>query len=44
MLGRIDVFLSTLMYLVNSIMAELASIVENMIELELVETRWLKRK
>lgn len=42
MLGRIDVFLSTLMYLVP-IMVELASIVENMIELELVETRWFKR-
>jgi len=42
MLGRIDVFLSTLMYLVP-IMVELASIIENMIELELVETRWFKR-
>lgn len=42
MLGRIDVFLSTLMYLVP-IMVELASIVENMIELELVESRWFKR-
>lgn len=42
MLGRIDVFLSTLLYLVP-IMVELASIVENMIELELVETRWFKR-
>ena len=42
MLGRIDVFLSTLMYLMP-IMVELASIVENMIELELVETRWFKR-
>ncbi len=36
-LGRIDVFYLTLMYLVP-IMVELASIVENMIELELVET------
>lgn len=42
MLGRIDVFLSTLLYLVP-IMVELASIVENMIELELVESRWFKR-
>lgn len=42
MLGRIDVFLSTLMYLVP-IMVELASIVENMIELEFVETIWFKR-
>lgn len=42
MLGRVDVFLSTLMYLVP-IMVELASIVENMIELELVESRWFKR-
>ena len=42
MLGRIDVFLSTLMYLVP-IMVELASIVENMIELELVESAWFKR-
>ena len=42
MLGRIDVFLSTLMYLVP-IMVELASIVENMIELEFVESIWFKR-
>lgn len=42
MLGRIDVFLSTLMYLVP-IMVELASIVENMIELEFVESAWFKR-
>lgn len=42
MLGRIDVFLSTLMYLVP-IMVELASIVENMIELEFVESTWFKR-
>lgn len=41
-LGRIDVFLSTLMYLVP-IMVELASIVENMIELEFVESAWFKR-
>ncbi len=41
-LGRIDVFLSTLMYLVP-IMVELASIVENMIELEFVESIWFKR-
>ena len=41
-LGRIDVFLSTLMYLVP-IMVELASIVENMIELELVESAWFQR-
>ena len=42
MLGRIDVFLSTLLYLVP-IMVELASIVENMIELEFVESIWFKR-
>ena len=42
MLGRIDVFLSTLMYLVP-IMVELASIIENMIELEFVESEWFKR-
>lgn len=42
MLGRIDVFLSTLMYLVP-IMVELASIVENMIELEFVESIWFQR-
>ena len=42
MLGRIDVFLSTLMYLVP-IMVELASIVENMIELEFVESAWFQR-
>lgn len=42
MLGRIDVLLSTLMYLVP-IMVELASIVENMIELEFVESAWFKR-
>ena len=42
MLGRIDVFLSTLFYLVP-IMVELASIVENMIELEFVESAWFKR-
>ena len=41
-LGRIDVFLSTLMYLVP-IMVELASIIENMIELEFVESEWFKR-
>lgn len=41
-LGKIDVFLSTLMYLIP-IFIELASCVENMIELELVETRWFKR-
>lgn len=41
-LGRIDVFLSTLMYLVP-IMVELASIVENMIELEFVESAWFQR-
>lgn len=41
-LGRIDVFLSTGMYLIP-IVIELASCVENMIELELVESRWFKR-
>lgn len=41
-LGRIDIFLSTLLYLVP-IMVELASIVENMIELEFVESVWFKR-
>ena len=41
-LGRIDVFLSTLLYLVP-IMVELASIVENMIELEFVESIWFQR-
>ena len=41
-LGRIDVFLSTLMYLIP-IMVELASIVENMIELEFVESAWFQR-
>ena len=41
-LGKVDVFLSTLMYLIP-IFIELASCVENMIELELVETRWFKR-
>ena len=41
-LGRVDVFLCTLLYLIP-IFIELASCVENMIELELVETRWFKR-
>ena len=41
-LGRIDVFLSTLLYLVP-IIVELASIVENMIELEFVESIWFQR-
>lgn len=41
-LGRIDAFLSTLLYLVP-IMVELASIVENMIELEFVESIWFQR-
>ena len=41
-LGRIDIFLSTLMYLVP-IMVEIASIVENMIDLEFVESTWFKR-
>ena len=41
-LGRVDVFLCTSMYLIP-IFIELASCVENMIELEFVETRWFKR-
>ena len=41
-LGRVDVFLCTLLYLIP-VFIELASCVENMIELELVETRWFKR-
>lgn len=41
-LGRLDTFLSTGMYLIP-IVIELASCVENMIELEFVETRWFKR-
>lgn len=41
-IGKVDVFLSTFMYLIP-IFIELASCVENMIELELVETRWFKR-
>lgn len=41
-LGKVDVFLSTMMYLVP-ILVELASIVENMIELDFVETIWFKR-
>lgn len=41
-LGKVDVFLSTLMYLIP-IFIELASCVENMIELEFVETIWFKR-
>ena len=41
-LGRLDIFLSTLMYLVP-IMVEIASTVENMIELEFVESTWFKR-
>ena len=41
-LGRLDTFLSTGMYLIP-IVIELASCIENMIELELVETRWFKR-
>lgn len=41
-LGRVDIFLCTLMYLIP-IFIELASCVENMIDLELVETRWFKR-
>mgnify|MGYP003098204517 FL=1 len=41
-LGRLDTFLSTGMYLIP-IAIELASCVENMIELELVESRWFKR-
>lgn len=42
MLGRVDIFLRTLMYLIP-IFIEIASCVENMIELEFVETRWFKR-
>ena len=41
-LVRLDTFLSTGMYLIP-IVIELASCVENMIELELVESRWFKR-
>lgn len=41
-LGSVDVFLCTLLYLIP-VFIELASCVENMIELELVETRWFKR-
>jgi hypothetical protein len=41
-IGRLDAFLSTGMYLIP-IVIELASCVENMIELELVETRWFRR-
>ena len=41
-LGKIDVFLSTLMYLIP-IFIELASCVENMIELEFVESTWFQR-
>lgn len=41
-LGRLDTFLSTGTYLIP-IVIELASCVENMIELELVESRWFKR-
>lgn len=40
--GRLDTLLSTGMYLIP-IAIELASCVENMIELELVESRWFKR-
>lgn len=40
--GRLDTLLSTGMYLIP-IAIELASCVENMIELELVETRWFRR-
>lgn len=42
LLGRIDVFLCTLLYLVP-IAVELASCIENMIELEFVESAWFKR-
>lgn len=42
LLGRVDIFLCTLLYLIP-IFIELASCVENMIELEFVETRWFKR-
>ena len=41
-LGRLDTFLSTGMYLIP-IVIELASCVENMIELELVESMWFNR-
>lgn len=41
-LGRLDTLLSTGMYLIP-IAIELASCVENMIELELVESRWFRR-
>lgn len=41
-IGRLDTLLSTGMYLIP-IVIELASCVENMIELELVESRWFKR-
>lgn len=41
-LGRLDTFLGTGMYLIP-IVIELASCVENIIELELVESRWFKR-
>ena len=41
-LGRVDIFLYTSMCLIP-IFIELASCVENMIDLELVETRWFKR-
>ena len=41
-LGRVDIFLCRLLYLVP-VFIELASCVENMIELELVETMWFKR-
>lgn len=40
--GRIDVLLSTLLYM-TPVFIELASCVENMIELEMVKTRWFKR-
>ena len=40
--GRLDTLLSTGMYLIP-IAIEIASCVENMIELELVESRWFKR-
>jgi hypothetical protein len=41
-LGRLDTFLSTGMYLIP-IVIELASCVENIIELELIESSWFKR-
>ena len=41
-IGRLDTLLSTGMYLIP-IAIELASCVENMIELELVESRWFRR-